>query len=83
MDFTSNITSKIEMTSDSYLHGPNPTSDILQQSPVTLGLTGFVASLITFLAYLSYTPKIDKRSPAFTSDKTPFIGSYGFYSRRW
>ena len=57
--------------------------DIFQQSPVSLALVGLVVTLITFLAYLSYTPKIDLKAPAFTSDTTPFIGSWGFYSRRW
>ncbi|KKA17947.1 Uncharacterized protein T310_8106 [Rasamsonia emersonii CBS 393.64] len=52
------------------------------QSPVTLGLAGFVATLISFLAYLSYTPRVDKRSPAFTSDTVPFVGSWGFFTRK-
>lgn len=61
----------------------NLNSVTFQQSLVSLGLAGFVATLITFLAYLSYTPKVDKRSPAFTSDTALFIGSWGFFTRKW
>ena len=42
-----------------------------------------VAVLISFIAYLAYTPRVDKRSPDFTTDKLPFIGSWGFFTRKW
>ncbi len=79
MDFNS----KSNMTSTDLPLGMNLNSDIFQPSPVSLGLVSFTAIFITFLAYLSYTPKIDKRAPAFTSDTALFIGSWGFFKRRW
>lgn len=79
MDFTS----KINQTSTDLPSGMDMKLDIFPHSPVTLTLVGFATTFITFLAYLSYTPKIDLKAPAFTSDTTPFIGSWGFYSRRW
>ena len=79
MDFTS----KTNVISTDIPSGMDTKLDIFQQSPVSLALVGLVTTFITFLAYLSYTPKIDLKAPAFTSDTTPFIGSWGFYSRRW
>ena len=79
MDFTSKIN---ETLPDPPL-GIDIELDIFPHIPVTLALVGLVITSITFLAYLSYTPKIDVRAPAFTSDTTPFIGSWGFYKRRW
>lgn len=49
---------------------------------MTLGLAGFIGVLMSFLAYLSYSPKIDIKAPAFTKDTVPFIGSWGFFSRK-
>ena len=79
MDFTS----KMNETLLDLPLGLDINLDIFRHSPVMLALVGLVTSSLTFLAYLSYTPKIDLRAPAFTSDTTPFIGSWGFYSRRW
>lgn len=75
------LTLKMDFTSKINLAWMDLHSDHLQ-SPVTLGLAGFVATLISFLAYLSYTPRVDKRSPAFTSDTVPFVGSWGFFTRK-
>ncbi|EED18907.1 cytochrome P450, putative [Talaromyces stipitatus ATCC 10500] len=52
------------------------------QSPVTISLAGLLATLISLLAYMSYSPPIDKRSPAFTSDTVPFIGSWRFFTQK-
>ena len=53
------------------------------QSPVTLGITTFVAAIISFLAYQVYRPSVHKLSPAFTSDTIPILGSFGFVTRQW
>lgn len=75
MDFTLN------MTSTSLLSGMelNP-HDI--QLPVTLVLAGFIAASISFLAYLSYSPRVDKKSPAFTSDTVLYVGSWRFFTHK-
>ena len=52
-------------------------------SGATLVLTTFLASAITFLAYLSYTPRVYGRAPPLTSDKNIFVGSYAFFSKKW
>lgn len=52
------------------------------QSPVTLGLAGFIATFISLLAYLSYSPRVDKESPAFTSDTVLFVGSWRFFTHK-
>ncbi|KAM0794057.1 cytochrome P450 [Usnea florida] len=50
----------------------------------TIHLLGwFVAALISYLAYLSYTPKFNRKSPAFTTDTVPLIGSWGFMTRKY
>lgn len=48
----------------------------------TLGLSGLVTIFLSFLAYLSYTPKVDPRAPAFTKDTVPFIGSWRFFTQK-
>ncbi|KAG5965069.1 hypothetical protein E4U58_002974 [Claviceps cyperi] len=58
-------------------------SGLLSSSPVTLALATLATALAVFLVYLAYTPSVDALAPEFTSDTTPFIGSWGFYSRRW
>ncbi|KAM5453557.1 hypothetical protein MaudCBS49596_002760 [Microsporum audouinii] len=58
-------------------------SDIYQQSPLTLGLGVLAAASLTFLVYLCHTPSIDPRAPENTTDKELFLGSFGFYSRKW
>ena len=75
MDFTSNMTSakllsEMDLSSQDF------------QAPVTLGLAGFVATFLSFLAYLSYSPKVDPKAPAFTSDTVPFIGSWRFFTEK-
>ncbi|KAF2272824.1 putative cytochrome P450 [Westerdykella ornata] len=61
----------------------NPYLDVFfSQSLTTLGVAGFIASFVSFLAYLSYTPKVDKRAPAFTSYTVPIIGSWRFYTQK-
>lgn len=52
------------------------------QASLTLGLAGFVATFVSLLAYLSYTPKVDSKAPAFTSDTVPFIGSWRFFTQK-
>jgi sterol 14-demethylase len=53
------------------------------RSPVTLGLAGFLATCISYLAYLSYSPRIDKAAPEFTSDTVPLVGSWRFFTQKW
>ncbi|KAF2723083.1 putative cytochrome P450 [Polychaeton citri CBS 116435] len=52
------------------------------QSPLTIGLAGVTALFLGFMVYLFYTPKVDSRSPAFTTDTIPFIGSYRFFTQK-
>lgn len=47
-----------------------------------LGLSGLVTMFLGLLAYLSYTPKVDPRAPAFTKDSVPFIGSWRFFTQK-
>jgi hypothetical protein len=51
-------------------------------SSSTLGLSGLVTMCLGLLAYLSYTPKVDPRAPAFTKDTVPFIGSWRFFTQK-
>ena len=52
--------------------------DLVQSSSATLALGAVLAALMSVLAFLSYTPRIDKRAPAFTRHKHPLIGSADF-----
>ncbi|KAF1952292.1 putative cytochrome P450 [Byssothecium circinans] len=45
-------------------------------------MTTLMTAFISLLAYMSYTPKVDKRAPAFTSDTVPFIGSWNFFFKK-
>ncbi|KUJ11672.1 putative cytochrome P450 [Mollisia scopiformis] len=56
--------------------------DLASESAATIGSTALIATLVSALAYLSYTPKVDKKSPAFTSDTFPFIGSWRFFTQK-
>lgn len=56
---------------------------VSEMSPVTLGITTFVTAIVSFLAYQLYRPSVDPRSPAFTSDTSPILGSFGFVVRQW
>jgi sterol 14-demethylase len=47
------------------------------------GTAAFLAVLLSALAFLSYTPRVHQKSPAFTSHKLPFIGSLGFTTEQW
>lgn len=53
------------------------------QSPVTVGITGFLAAITSFLAYQAYRPSVHPKSPAFISDTYPILGSIGFVTRQW
>lgn len=53
------------------------------QSPVTVGITGFLAAIVSFLAYQTYRPSVHPKSPAFISDTYPILGSIGFVTRQW
>ncbi|KAK4234363.1 cytochrome P450 [Achaetomium macrosporum] len=54
------------------------------QNPVAVGLTSLVTALVGLLAYLSYTPSVDKKAPALlTTGTTPFIGSFEYLQRQW
>ena len=75
MDFTSNV------TSDNLLSGVDLASNDFQ-SPRTIGLASVIATFFSFLAYLSYSPRIDKKAPAFTTDTVPFVGSWRFFTQK-
>lgn len=53
------------------------------QSPLTIGLSALVAFVFTFLVYVSSSPSIHPKAPAFTSDMTTFLGATGFTTRPW
>lgn len=50
--------------------------------PRTAALATFLSIFASVLAYLSYTPKIDGRAPALTTDAVPFIGSWNFFIQK-
>ncbi|KAE8556026.1 hypothetical protein EYB25_000725 [Talaromyces marneffei] len=52
------------------------------QSPVTIGLGTILAAILSLFAFVSYTPRVDKRVPKFTSDTYPFIGAANFMWRK-
>lgn len=56
MDFMSIV------TSEDFLSRADPITQDLQ-SPITIGLASVIASIFSFLACLSYTPKVDDRAP--------------------
>ncbi|KAK3629225.1 hypothetical protein LTR56_005101 [Elasticomyces elasticus] len=56
---------------------------VSNQSPVTLGLTTFLAAIVSFLAYQVYRPSVHPLSPKFTKDTIPILGSIGFVTRQW
>ena len=58
-------------------------SKVFELSPTKLGLSALIVSFSAFVAYLAYTPSVDRKAPAFTSDKILFVGSLGFFRRRW
>ncbi|RMZ83615.1 hypothetical protein DV738_g927, partial [Chaetothyriales sp. CBS 135597] len=83
LDYASNLTSPITNTTWSDLPGALPfTSHFVLDSPVTTGLAGVTSLVLTFLAYVSYTPKVDPRSPAFTTETYPIIGSWKFFTEK-
>ena len=53
------------------------------ESLVTVGITGFLAAITSFLAYQAYRPSVHPKSPAFISDTYPILGSIGFVTRQW
>ncbi|KAE9364966.1 cytochrome P450 [Stipitochalara longipes BDJ] len=50
---------------------------------LSLGIAFFLASFLSFLSYLSYYPRVDPKSPKFTSDTVLILGSRGFLTRLW
>jgi hypothetical protein len=53
------------------------------QSPLTIGLSTLVAFVFSLLVYVSSSPKVHPKAPAFTSDMTTFLGATGFTTRPW
>lgn len=54
--------------------------------PMKAAITGLVATVTTVLAYivfLSYTPRVDKKSPKFTPNTVPLVGSWSFFTQKW
>jgi hypothetical protein len=47
------------------------------------GLAAFATTLLSLIAVVSYQPKVHEKSPAFTHDTTPILGSLGFMTRQW
>jgi hypothetical protein len=52
-------------------------------SPSSYWLASVFSVLVGFLAYLSYTPRVEGGTPPYTTDKIPFVGSWSFFTRRW
>jgi hypothetical protein len=52
------------------------------QSPLTIGLATILTAFLSLLTFVSYTPRLDKRVPKFTSDTYPFIGAANFMWRK-
>lgn len=52
------------------------------QSPLTIGAATFLTAILSLLAFVSYTPRLDKRVPKFTSDTYLFIGAANFMWRK-
>lgn len=50
--------------------------------PLTAVMTTFMTAFLSLAAYMSYTPKCDGKAPAFTSDSTPFLGSWNFFFKK-
>ncbi|KAL2195267.1 putative cytochrome P450 oxidoreductase [Corynascus similis CBS 632.67] len=53
------------------------------QSPLTVGLSALVAFVFSFFIYVSSSPRIHPKAPAFTSDMTTILGATGFTTRPW
>ena len=47
------------------------------------GTACLLAVLLSALTFLSYTPRVHQKSPPFTANKLPFIGSLGFTTEQW
>ena len=82
LDLTSNVDITPNITSTDYLVSEVDLNPHDLQSPVTWGLAGFIATVISFLAYLSWSTKVDERSPQFTSDKILFTSSWRFSTHK-
>jgi hypothetical protein len=55
----------------------------VSQRPVTVGAVTILAAILSFLALQLYRPAVHPKSPAFTSDTIPILGSFGFVIRQW
>ncbi|RAH41256.1 cytochrome P450 [Aspergillus brunneoviolaceus CBS 621.78] len=54
--------------------------------PMKAAISGLVATVTTVLAYivfLSYTPRVDRKSPKFTPNTVPLVGSWSFFTQKW
>lgn len=76
MAFFSNST----LTGNRFLPGITLEESAMQS--ISAGLVISVSILGGFLMYLSYTPDLDKRAPAFTKDALPLIGSWNFFVQK-
>ena len=84
MDFISNTSSldqAINLTSPHVAIWATAGSQAFLASS-TFGLSGLITLCLGFLAYLSYTPKVDPRAPTFTKDTVPFIGSWRIFTQK-
>jgi len=59
-----------------------PGFDLNGVQPQTAALATFLCIVVSGLAYLSYTPKIDSKAPALTTDAVPLIGSWNFFIQK-
>ncbi|OCT49994.1 putative Cytochrome P450 oxidoreductase [Cladophialophora carrionii] len=50
---------------------------------LTYGVAAFATTLLSLIAIVSYQPRVHEKSPAFTRDTSPIIGSLGFLTRQW
>ena len=71
----------LNKTTSPNIMGIDPVSLVLE-STLSIGLAGFIATFLSFVIYISHSPKIDKKAPAFTSDAFPFIGSWRFFTQK-
>ncbi|KAG6007647.1 hypothetical protein E4U21_005728 [Claviceps maximensis] len=82
MDINDTV-SEMSPPSTTWTISPSTTWLFMQTSPAAFGFASLVTCLAVFLVYLAYTPQVDALAPKFTTDKDLFIGSQGYYTRRW
>lgn len=49
----------------------------------TFALGVLIAAFFTLIAYISFEPRVDKRSPKFVSDTFPIVGALNYFFKPW